>query len=153
MPDLLIRLYDLPRDNLALPEGVIVRRGLAPERRRVCNWAGETFHPGWASECEVAFSAHPISTWIATREDRLIGFACADATARGFFGPTGVAEAERGQGIGMALLMAALRGMREAGYAYAVIGDAGPAAFYRKHLDVFEIPGSDPGIYRNMLPL
>ena len=41
--------------------------------------------------------------------------------------------------------------MREAGYAYAVIGDAGPAGFYRKRLDAFEIPGSRPGIYAGML--
>ncbi len=91
-------------------------------------------------------------TWIATRNDHLIGFACADATAKGFFGPTGVAEAERGKGTGEALLMATLRGMREAGYAYAIIGGAGPVDFYRKRLDAIEIPGSVPGIYRGMLP-
>jgi GNAT superfamily N-acetyltransferase len=115
-------------------------------------WVGKTFFPGWASECEVAYSAHPISTWIATRDDRLIGFACADATAKGFFGPTGVDEAERGRGIGLALLMAALRGMRETGYAYAIIGGAGPVAFYQKHLNALEIPGSVPGPYQGLLP-
>ena len=41
--------------------------------------------------------------------------------------------------------------MREAGYAYAVIGDPGPVAFYRKRLDALEIPNSEPGIYRGLL--
>jgi hypothetical protein len=152
MPDLLVRLYDLPEDGGRIPGGVTIRRALAPERRLVVEWVGRTFFPNWASECEVAFSALPIMTWIATRNDHLIGFACADATAKGFFGPTGVAEAERGKGTGEALLMATLRGMREAGYAYAIIGGAGPVDFYRKRLDAIEIPGSVPGIYRGMLP-
>ena len=65
--------------------------------------------------------------------------------------PPRVAEAERGKGIGEALLFATLRGMYEAGYAYAIIGGVGPVDFYRRHLDVAVIPGSDPGIYRGML--
>lgn len=153
MPDLLVRLYDLPENvGRRLPDGVTIRRALAPERRLVCDWVGETFgFPTWVSECEVAFSGHPITTWIAVRDERLVGFACADATARGFFGPTGVVESERGQGIGVALLMTALRGMHEMGYAYAVIGGAGPVEFYRKRLDVLEIPGSVPGFYKGLL--
>jgi hypothetical protein len=154
MPDLLVRLYDLPdyTPPAALQaDGVAVRRAIAPERRVVVRWVGATFFDGWAAECEVAFSGHPIPVWIATRGNALLGFACHDATAKGFFGPTGVGEAERGRGIGEALLMATLRGMREAGYAYAVIGGAGPVAFYKKRLDAIEIPGSAPGIYRGML--
>ena len=87
----------------------------------------------------------------AVRDGKLLGFACHDATAKGFFGPTGVDEAARGQGIGEALLIATLRGMREAGYGYAVIGDPGPVAFYQKRLDALEIPKSKPGIYAGML--
>jgi GNAT superfamily N-acetyltransferase len=152
MSDLLVRLYDLPQDSgRKLPKGVTVRRALAPERRLVTGWIGRTFSDFWANECEVAMSAQPIMTWIATRDGHVVGFACADATAKGFFGPTGVAEDERGQGIGEALLMAALRGLREAGYAYAIIGGAGPVDFYRKRLDVMKIRGSAPGIYRGML--
>ena len=51
----------------------------------------------------------------------------------------------------VALLFATLRGMREAGYAYAIIGGVGPVSFYQKRLDAILIPGSDPGIYRGML--
>ena len=70
---------------------------------------------------------------------------------RGFSGPTGVDEASRGQGIGEALLITTLKGMREAGYGYAVIGDPGPVGFYQKRLDALEIPKSKPGIYAGML--
>jgi len=49
------------------------------------------------------------------------------------------------------LLIATLKGMREAGYHYAIIGGAGPVAFYRKKLDVLEVPDSEPGIYAGML--
>jgi GNAT superfamily N-acetyltransferase len=151
MADLLVRLYDLPDIGRRLPDGVTVRRGLPLERDLVVDWVARTFFANWASECVLAFSGLPIAAWIAVRDRRPVGFACIDATAKGFFGPTGVAEAERGRGIGEALLMAALRGMREAGYAYAVIGDPGPMEFYRKRLDVLEIPGSKPGIYGDML--
>ena len=41
--------------------------------------------------------------------------------------------------------------MREAGYGYAVIGGVGPVEFYRRQLDVLEIPGSTPGLYAGLL--
>ena len=37
--------------------------------------------------------------------------------------------------------------MREMGYAYAVIGGVGPAAFYEKVCGAFIIPGSDISVY------
>jgi hypothetical protein len=150
MTDLLVRLYDLPQTKAA-PEGVVVRRSLPPERDIVLHWVKEIFSAGWASECAVAFSSHPITTWIAVRNRTMVGFACHDATQKGFFGPMGVIPAERGKGIGVALLMATLTGMREAGYAYAVIGGVGPAEWYARHCGAIEIPGSTPGIYRGML--
>ena len=151
--DLLVRLYDLPVSDRPLPEGVVVRRVLPPERDIVLGWIGRNFDPLWVAEASVATSSHPLSTWIAVRDGELLGFACHDATQKGFFGPTGVSEAARGQGIGEALLFATLSGMREAGYAYAIIGDPGPVAFYRKRLDALLIPKSTPGIYRGMLRL
>ena len=154
MPDLLVRLYDLPEDPAAAKvaaAGVTVRRALPPERHVVLDWVRTHFSEGWVSEAALGLSQMPVTVWIATRGNDLLGFACHDTTARGFFGPTGVAETARGQGIGEALLFATLRGMREAGYGYAVIGDPGPVAFYRKRLDAMEIPGSEPGVYRGML--
>lgn len=154
MTDLLIRLYDLPedRDRTRMAEqGINIRRAIAPERHVVVDYAHE-FSPGWGSECAVAFSGHPVSVLIATQNEKIIGFACYDATAKGLFGPTGVSEDLRGKGVGGALLMATLRAMYEAGYAYGVIGGVTDAlAFYKKKLDALEIPHSEPGFYKGML--
>lgn len=152
MADLLVRLYDLPAPGtVALADGVTVRRALPPERHVVLDWIARQFGANWASEAAVALSSLPVSCWIAVRDGQMLGFACHDATAKGFFGPTGVDAAARGQGIGEALLFATLAGMREAGYAYAIIGDPGPVEFYRKRLDALEIPKSAPGLYAGML--
>ena len=93
----------------------------------------------------------PPTLFVAQRGDTIVGFACYDTTAKGFFGPTGVDETERGKGIGEALLMLTLRALRESGYGYAIIGDPGPVGFYKRRLDAFEIPGSKPGVYAGML--
>jgi GNAT superfamily N-acetyltransferase len=154
MADLLVRLYDLPHfdaEAKVAAAGIVVRRAISPERQVILDWIGARFSVGWAAEATVALTSLPITCWVAVKDGSLLGFACHDATAKGFFGPTGVSEDARGQGIGEALLIATLKGMREAGYAYAVIGDPGPVAFYQKRLDALEIPRSKPGIYAGML--
>ncbi|HVY51261.1 MAG TPA: GNAT family N-acetyltransferase [Devosia sp.] len=155
MADLLVRLYDLPAfasEQKVAAQGIVVRRALPPERGHILDWIGPRFSPYWVSEAAGCMSRLPPSLFVAIDGQRLLGFACYDGTAKGFFGPTGVDEAARGRGIGETLLIVTLRAMREAGYGYAVIGDPGPVEFYRKRLDVLEIPKSDPGIYAGMLP-
>ena len=152
--DLLVRLYDLPdfpAEAKVAAAGIVIRRALPPERHVILDWIERHFYKPWVSEAALAMSQQPPTLWVAIRGGELLGFACADASARGFFGPTGVAEAARGQGIGEALLITTLRGMREMGYAYAVIGAVGPVEFYQKRLDAMPIPNSHPGIYRGML--
>jgi GNAT superfamily N-acetyltransferase len=151
MPDLLVKLYALPPPISSLSSAVEIRRGFAAEKRLVCDWAATQFGPAWASECEAAFARLPVSCFIAIRDRVLQGFACYDATAPGFFGPTGVAKEERRRGIGSALLSAALTDMAAQGYAYAIIGATDAVAFYRKYTGAIEIPGSDPGFYRGLL--
>jgi GNAT superfamily N-acetyltransferase len=150
MSDLLVKLYSLP-PAASPPPGVEVRRGFAAEKRLVCDWVAAQFDSGWASECEAAFARMPVACFVAVRDRQLLGFACYDAAAQGFFGPTGVAEPERNHGIGEALLIAALQDMAAQGYAYAIIGAAHSAEFYRKHANAIEIPGSDPGFYRGKI--
>jgi hypothetical protein len=41
--------------------------------------------------------------------------------------------------------------MKLKGYGYAIIGDVGPAEFYRKTVGAVEIPDSTPGIYKGMV--
>jgi GNAT superfamily N-acetyltransferase len=152
--DHLVRLYDLPvfeAEARVAAAGIVVRRAIAPEAHVVLDWIGTHFAPAWVSEATRGLALAPITVWVAVRNGKMLGFACHDTTAKGFFGPTGVDEAERGQGIGEALLIATLKGMREAGYGYAVIGDPGPVAFYQKRLDAMDIPNSKPGVYAGML--
>ena len=156
MIDMLVRLYDLP-DSTALyekiaAEGVTLRRPRAFEKHTVAAFARENFSEKWVSEVEVAITRQPVACFIATRDKQILGFACFDTTQRGFFGPTGVSEGARGAGIGKALLMKALEGLRELGYAYAIIGGVGPREFYEKNCGAIEIPGSDPGTYTDLLP-
>lgn len=154
LSDLLVRLYDLPAvesEARVRAAGIDIRRALPPERQVILDWVVARFSSHWMSEVAVGLSQQPPTVYVAVGEGRLLGFACYDTTAKGFFGPTGVDEAARGRGIGEALLLATLRGMREAGYAYGVIGDPGPVEFYQKRLDALEIPNSRPGVYRGML--
>ena len=150
MNDLLVKLYALPVAP-APPDGIILRRAFAAERRLVCDWVATHFGHGWGSECEAAFARLPVACFLALRESDLLGFACYDATARGLFGPTGVAESERHHGIGAALLLAALHDMAAQGYAYAIIGRPESSDFYCKHVAAIAIPDSDPGFYRGLL--
>lgn len=147
MPDMLVRLYALPDHNTILKEGYVVRRAAAYDKSVLLQWISQHFSAQWASEVDVAFSRQPISCVIALYHETLAGFGCYEATCRGFFGPGGVLEAHRGQGLGTVLLLECLRSMKEMGYAYAIIGGVGPKAFYVKTVGAIEIPDSTPGIY------
>lgn len=155
MSDMLVRLYDLQEDWSFVGQqgrlGITIRKPVGPEKRLIVDWVGKQFANAWASETDRAMSNRPISCFIAIRNDELIGFACYDATALGFFGPTGVLESCRGQGTGKALLLACLQDMKLAGYGYAIIGAAGPTAFYQKAVGAIEIPDSTPGILKTCL--
>lgn len=153
---MLVRLYDLPESaslyRRVEETGVVLRRPNGYERHIVADFVERTFSPKWVSETKVAFARQPVSCFIATKEREVLGFACYETTMKGYFGPTGVAEAARGSGIGKALLFKALEAMRDSGYAYAVIGGVGPREFYEKACGAIEIPGSDPGIFADLLP-
>lgn len=156
MIDMLVRLYELPdTSEMAAAiekQGITLRRARAYERHLVAAWAGKHFSPKWESEVKIAFSRQPVSCYIATKDQEILGFACYETTARGFYGPTGVSEAARGTGIGKALLFKSMEGLKELGYVYGMIGGVGPREFYEKAIGAVEIPGSDPGIYRDILP-
>ncbi|MEJ6643912.1 MAG: GNAT family N-acetyltransferase [Akkermansiaceae bacterium] len=156
MIDMLVRLYDLPASQELYQRvedaGVILRRPGAYEKHLVENFIEEHFSPKWVSEFEVACSRQPISCFIATKDKKLLGFACYETSGKGYFGPTGVCEAARGLGLGKALLFKALEALHVNGYAYAFIGGVGPKEFYAKAVGAVEIPGSDPGIYVDILP-
>jgi predicted N-acetyltransferase YhbS len=156
MIDMLVRLYDLP-DSAVLyqsiaSQGVTLRRARAFETHTVAAFVGANFSAKWVSEVNVALTRQPVTCFIATRDQKILGFACFDTTQRGFFGPTGVVGDARGLGLGKALLLKSLEALRELGHAYAIIGGVGPKEYYAKICGAIEIPGSDPGTYADLLP-
>jgi GNAT superfamily N-acetyltransferase len=155
MTDMLVKLYILPESvssisNLVSPE-IKIRKPMASEKSLVVGWVRENFGESWASEMDITFSRSPASCYIAQQDQKIVGFACYDAAALGYFGPTGVAEALRGKGIGKALLIACLLEMKLKGYGYAIIGWAGPQEFYEKAVGAVAIPDSTPGIWKDWL--
>ena len=155
MPDLLVNLLKLPALDPLLAEqkedGVNIRRVQPFELTRVREFIEREFSVAWADEVSVGFARQPVSVFIATRDGRVIGFAGYECTRRSFFGPMGVVEAERRGGVGRALLVAALSGLRELGYVYGIIGAAGPVEFYQEAVGAIVIPDSKPGIYTDLL--
>lgn len=155
MPDMLVKLYELPEKETLVRQladaGITIRRGLPPEKHLVKAWVRDTFSAHWESEVDVAFSRQPVSCMIAVENERIVGFGCYEATNKNYFGPTGVDPSMRGKGVGKALLLACMHGLRDEGYAYAIIGGAGPTEFYSKTIGAIPIEGSVPGIYKGML--
>ena len=155
MPDMLVPLLHIPEMKPFLEDmekqNIVIRRALPFETGIVRAFVEKHFSSTWADEITVAFSYKPTTIFIAIREGEVIGFAGYECVCRAFFGPTGVSEEERGKGIGGALLMASLHGLKEMGYAYGIIGAAGPTEFYSKVVGATVIEGSVPGIYAHPL--
>lgn len=152
---MLVNLLGLPPLGAELEAargaGVVVRRARADESGVVREFVERNFSRAWADEIAVGYANKPVSVFVAAREGRVVGFAAYECTARGFFGPTGVAEGERGRGVGRALLLASLWALRELGYVYGIVGGVGPAEFYARAVGATVIPGSSPGLYSDPL--
>jgi GNAT superfamily N-acetyltransferase len=155
MPDLLVNLLKLPSLEPLLLEmesaGIVVRRAQPFETTLVRELIEREYSVAWADEVSVGFFSKPVSVFIAIAEGGVVGFAAYECTRRGFFGPTGVIENMQGRGIGKALLLAALWGLREMGYVYGIIGCAGPVEFYERAVGAIVIPDSGSSIYMNLL--
>ena len=155
MPDMLVNLLKLPPlepqiQSMANSE-IILRRAQPFEISLVRSFVEEHFSVAWADEISVGFANKPVSIYIAVLAQQIVGFAAYECTRKTCFGPTGVAGIVRGRGVGKALLIASLWGLKELGYVYANIGAAGPVEFYEKAVGATVIPNSDPGIYTNHL--
>ena len=159
MADMLVKLFNIPNsydiEHKLLEEGIKIKKALAPDRSKIIKFAKTCAIEDYSDEVEAAFSNNPITCYIATKEKKIIGFACYEATAKNFFGPMAVLESERKKGIGKALLLKSLESMKELGYAYAIIGWPAKSAieFYKKCVDASMINEESSGIYTRMIEI
>jgi GNAT superfamily N-acetyltransferase len=155
MPDMLVNLLKLPALEHTMLEmetsGVVIRRARPFEMSKVRCFVEKNFSVAWADEISVGFANKPVSIFIAVLDEEVVGFSAYECTGRAFFGPAGVRADMQRRGIGTALLLACLWGLRDMGYVYGIVGGAGPVAFYAKAVGATVIPDSDPGIYTNLL--
>lgn len=150
--DMITNLTRLPREQEY--EAFRIKRVFVGEKPRVLAFIRENFSEGWVNEAECALLQH--KCFVAVKDGSILGFACYDATAKGYFGPIGVLEETRGKGVGTALLLRTLTCMREEGYGYAIIGWVDDAEqFYRKTVNAEWIPGGEPEntVYSNLIDL
>jgi len=155
MTDMLVKLYDLEDDWQVLEKpkalGITLRKPIGPEKHAIITWVADQFGNGWASEADAALCNKPATCFVAVKDANMVGFACYDATALGFFGPIGVAKSYRNKGTGRALMAACLQDMKLKGYGYAIIGSVQDTAYYKKAVGAIEIPDSTTGIYHTRI--
>lgn len=158
MADMLVKLFklncfDIELERKLQEEGIYIKKALAPNRTRVMEFAKIYGGQGWADEVASAFSNSPVTCYIATKDNKVIGFACYEATAKAFFGPTAVDENYRRKGIGKALLLRSLFSLKELGYGYAFIGAPAEKAikFYQEATGGVIIEDELPSVYTQMI--
>ena len=159
MADMLVKLYDkefISKQQALSEKGITIKRAHVSDKHTILRFVKEHFeHDSWVNEVEFNLLKQPSTCWIAVKNKELIGFACYDSTAKGFFGPTGVREDYRRQGVGAELLVKSMNSLKELGYAYAFIGWAAPNAMdlYSRTVGATVIEDSEPNksIYRNLI--
>jgi predicted N-acetyltransferase YhbS len=111
--------------------GFFVRRA-APGDRAALHSFLRRHWPSWRAETDRALANTPSTLHVALRGETVVGFAAFDANnlGTGWFGPMGVAPAERGTGLGRMLLRRCLDDMRAQGHDAATIAWVDNAGFY-----------------------
>ena len=112
------------------PNSQLPIRVSAESRDRVLTFIEREFGRIWRFEASNAGD----NLFYVEVDGNIAGFAAHDANNRGlgFFGPTGVASAHRGRGLGAALLRASLADLHRLGYERAIIPWTDALDFYRK---------------------
>ncbi|MHB1455825.1 MAG: GNAT family N-acetyltransferase [Armatimonadota bacterium] len=153
MPDIVVPLLDLADHRTLLQrlegEGIKIRHARPWEQDAIYKFILTHFDQGWVDETSVAFTNKPVTAIVALDGDEIVGFAAYEVTAHAFFGPTGVNKAYRGRGIGKALLLESLAGLRSLGYVYGFIGAPGPVDFYLKATKCMSLPEDYTSIYHS----
>ncbi|PEI85747.1 GNAT family N-acetyltransferase [Bacillus pseudomycoides] len=115
-----------------------VRRAVQSDLEELLQFVMFEFGERWIDAIHNGFQIYQeMPMYIAVQEKKIIGFACYDVVRgkKGLFGPMGTAKNNRVKGVGTELLHRCLSDMKQIGYEYAIIGQAGPIEFYEHTCD------------------
>lgn len=150
--DMIVGLYNLPQVEKS--KTIRIKRAFVGDKEQILEFVKKNFQRNWVYEVEHALMEPVSKCYIATENGKILGFACFDSSAKGFFGPIGVDPERRGEDIGKMLLIKTLESMREYGYGYAIIGWVSEAEqFYKKTVGAEYIKGGNPenSVYSNLV--
>nr|WP_245349937.1 GNAT family N-acetyltransferase [Cytobacillus eiseniae] len=124
----------LGNDQFPQMDSTIVRKVNKKEYAIVEQFVESNFSFEWSQTIKEGFSLNDPHIYIAIADKEIIGFAAFDVYKgkKCYFGPMGVSNSNRKKGVGTMLLHHCLKEMKEIGYEYAIIGEAGPIEFYEK---------------------
>ncbi|MGN4611187.1 GNAT family N-acetyltransferase [Bacillus cereus group sp. MYBK71-2] len=121
-----------------------VRKANFSDFEKLASFVEAEFGERWLHSIEYGFRTYKENSpiYIAEKEEVIVGFACYDVVRgkKGLFGPMGIAKQNRVKGVGRQLLHLCLQSMKQEGYEYAIIGQAGPIEFYERTCDARLIP-------------
>lgn len=121
-----------------------VRRARPSDFDKLSRFVADEFGERWLQSVDYGFRTYneKLPIYIAQQGEVIIGFACYDVVRgkKGLFGPMGVAKQNRVTGVGKELLHHCLYNMKQNGYEYAIIGQAGPIEFYERNCNARLIP-------------
>lgn len=139
--DMIVSLTDYSFPSISTT-GITYRKARKSDAISLKKFVEKEFGDGWLNSIETGFSTENIPIIIALDNKEIIGFACFDVVRnkKGLFGPMGSTYSQRLKGIGSTLLHLCLNEMKEIGYEYAVINEAGPIEFYEKACNAVVIP-------------
>jgi mycothiol synthase len=126
----------VPGERIDARDDAVTVRRARPDDPLV-EFVGERFSDSWVRESGIAQSRARPTVFVALREERIVGFACHGVYRVDWFGPIGVADAERGSGVGEALLRRCLDEQAAAGLSTAQISWIGPSAFYSRTVGAY----------------
>ncbi|USK98725.1 GNAT family N-acetyltransferase [Bacillus tropicus] len=149
----ILRIIAEPRDLAVDLKGFVpiyndltctVRKANTSDFEQLASFVEAEFGERWLHSIEYGFRTYKENSpiYIAEKEEVIVGFACYDVVRgkKGLFGPMGIAKQNRVKGVGRQLLHLCLQSMKQEGYEYAIIGQAGPIEFYERTCDARLIP-------------
>jgi len=135
-----LRHYEMPK--VMLDDGMKIMRATLKDREELVRFISEGFGETWVKTIQIALEEDHPPLYIARKEEELIGFACYDSVRhqKGVYGPMGTSPKVRTKGVGYALLHTCLEKMKQKGYEYAILGEAGPIEYYERACGAKLIP-------------